>query len=325
MSYESRDLTAPSYKSGVEKQVTVLLSDIRGFTDIVESYPAASVFDMLNRYFERMGEIVSEYGGVIDKLMGDAILVVFGLPNEAPTDAECAVACATEMQLAMNDFNVQNRILGMPDLYVGIAINSGRVIAGQLGSKHYSEYTIIGDVMNLVSRIEAHCLRGQILLSETTYRLTRQHVTVGEKKSIEVKGGHEVLNVLELYATSKPRTLQVPRRERRRSPRARTKKHITVQSLLGKIVSPVVLDAQLVDFSYEGLCFDAMEQIPDVSEVKLSMRLDPMNDLLTEAYARIVNVDARDNGYRYGLDITSLDVAAQQAIKQYVDELLSSK
>ena len=98
-----------------------------------------------------------------------------------------------------------------------------------------------------------------------------------------------------------------------------------MQSLLGKIVSPVVLDAQLVDFSYEGLCFDAMEQIPDVSEVKLSMRLDPMNDLLTEAYARIVNVDARDNGYRYGLEITSLDVAAQQAIKQYVDELLSSK
>ena len=321
MSNKKLGVKRPMGKTGVEKHVTVLLSDIRGFTNIVESYPADVVFKMLNRYFDCMGKVISRYDGFIDKLMGDSILVVFGLPEEQPTDAERAIACATEMQLAMTEFNAENQRQGLPDLYMGIAVNSGLAIAGQLGSEHYSEYTIIGDVMNLVSRIEAHCLRGQVLISESTFHLTQHHITVGARKSIEVKGGHESLNILDLHATARPRDLQVPRRERRKSPRVLVKKRIAVQSLQGKIVLPEKFEADLVDFSYEGLCFDTEEQLSESCEVKVSIQLEPTTDAVTEAYARVVNTKEHARKHRYGLEITSLNGEAEKAIKLYVDEL----
>jgi adenylate cyclase len=101
-----------------QKHITILLSDIRGFTAIAETYSAMLVVDMLNRYFSCMCQIIVNYGGTIDKFMGDSIMVLFGAPAGKPDDVERAIACAVEMQLAMSDINAQNRALDMPELFM---------------------------------------------------------------------------------------------------------------------------------------------------------------------------------------------------------------
>ena len=148
------------HSEALTKKITLLLSDIRGFSEITSSYPAKDVIHMLNRYFDCMGTIIARYDGHIDKFMGDSILALFGIPEAREDDVERALACAIAMQVAMTDLNRENQTLGMPELYMGIALNTGTVVAGEVGSKHYNEYTVIGDEVNLVSRIESHCLRG---------------------------------------------------------------------------------------------------------------------------------------------------------------------
>ena len=225
------------------KNITILLSDIREFSGIPESHPATDVVSLLDRYFNALGNIISKYGGTIDKLMGDSILVVFSFPKERESDVENAIACAVEMQMAMSELNDVNRSLDMPDLFVEIAQNTGFVVAGDPGSDHYHEYTIIGDEVNLTSRIEAYCLRGQILISENTYELSKDFVEVGSPNRVEVKGARDAVDLYEVFAIDRSKNMEVPRRDERKSPLVKVGMPVVFQNLSGKIV---------VDEKYNG-------------------------------------------------------------------------
>lgn len=218
------------------KHITILLSDIRGCSEISGNHPPPQVVALLNRYFNCMGEIINHYGGHIDKLMGDSILALFGMPEPKPDDVSNAIACTVEMQIAMTGLNESSEAMGLPALFMGIALNTGTVVAGDLGSKYYNEYTVIGDEVNLASRIEAHCLRGQILISENTFNLAQQFIEVGEPNTVEMKGARKALKLYELFATTKPRHLEVPRREGRNSPRIQVSMPVIFQRLSGKTV-----------------------------------------------------------------------------------------
>lgn len=170
------------------RRVTILLSDLRGFTAIAAKYSAPELMATLNRYLEKMSEIILDHGGTIDKFMGDAVMAVFGAPNEHDNDIEEAISCAIEMQIAMNGINEENEAYGIAPLYMGIGINTGEVVAGNLGSRLHSEYTVIGDQVNLASRVEVHSLRGQILLSEHTYQKTKDFIETGNINDVSVKG-----------------------------------------------------------------------------------------------------------------------------------------
>jgi adenylate cyclase len=153
----------PSQQIGsfLSREVTILLADLRGFTTVAAKHPPDVVLDMLNRYLVRMSGIIYGNGGSIDKFMGDAIMVLFGAPITHADDVHHAVACAVQMQIAMEELNQDHRERSLPELFMGIGINTGTVLAGLLGSEAYSEYTVIGDEVNLASRIEAFSLRGQ--------------------------------------------------------------------------------------------------------------------------------------------------------------------
>lgn len=306
------------------KDITILLSDIRGFSEITEAHPARDVVSLLNRYFDCMGTIITHYGGTIDKLMGDSILVVFGIPEAKPDDAQNALACAVEMQLAMTNLNKENQRLEMPDLFMGIAVNSGTVVAGDLGSKHYNEYTVIGDEVNLTSRIEAHCLRGQILISENTYSIAKDYIEVGEPNTIEVKGARAAVQLYELFGTSKPHSMEVPRREGRKSPRIAVRMPASFQILSGKIVLEEKLQAEVIDISYNGLLIESTSQLAKSSEIKMSLALELFSDRATDVYARILRTEECDSGYRSNLEFTSIGSEGLKTIKQYVDQLVAS-
>jgi len=192
--------SAPGGGMRESRRVTILLSDLRGFTATAERFSALAMVEALNRYLEKMSEIILRHGGVIDKFMGDSIMALFGAPEVMANDTEAALRCAIDMQTAMGEVNRVNEALGMAPLFMGIGINTGEVIVGPLGSHFHSEYTVIGDEVNLTSRVEAHSLRGQILLSEKAYELTRDAIEIGQINEVHVKGKKNLVRMFELKA-----------------------------------------------------------------------------------------------------------------------------
>jgi adenylate cyclase len=135
-----------------------------------------------------MIDIIFKYRGTLDKFIGDAILAVFGAPVADTEHATLAVKAAIEMQEAMTALNHERRAAGLEEVRMGIGINSGEVIAGNIGSAKRMEYTVIGDPVNLASRIEGHSSDGEILLSEETWEAVREIVDAEPLPEVSVKG-----------------------------------------------------------------------------------------------------------------------------------------
>lgn len=304
------------------KHITILLADIRGFTAIAETYSAMLVVDMLNRYFSRMCQVIVAHDGTIDKFMGDSIMVLFGAPEARGDDVERAIACAVEMQLAMSDINAQNRAHDMPELFIGIGINSGVVVAGPLGGDLHSEYTVIGDEVNLASRIEAHSLRGQILISEATYRIARDYIEVGAPNRVQVKGKRDPVCLYELLKTHQPHELCVPRREERKSPRVEVDLPFSFRCLDGKIESEQQWQGNVLDISYHGLLAWVPIPLATLSEIHVRLHTGPLDADGKHSYARVVQSQQDGAGYRVSLEFSSMGEGALLAVKNFVDSMV---
>lgn len=177
------------------REVTILMSDIRGFTTLSEQLPPDRVVSMLNRYLGAMTDIILRYGGTIDEFLGDAILAVFGAPRRHDDDADRAARCSLEMQSAMAAINASNREEGLPELEMGIALNTGKVIAGNIGSERRSKYGFVGHAMNVTSRIEDVAERGETLIADSTRRALGAAYAFGEVREVKAPGIDEILTV----------------------------------------------------------------------------------------------------------------------------------
>jgi class 3 adenylate cyclase len=177
------------------REVTIMMSDIRGFTTLSEQLPPDRVVSMLNRYLGAMTDIIMEYGGTIDEFLGDAILAVFGAPKRHADDPDRAARCALAMQAAMDAINSANRDDGLPQLEMGIALNTGNVIAGNIGSERRSKYGFVGHAMNVTSRIEDVARRGEILIAESTRQALGAAYRLGEPRELQAPGIDELIQV----------------------------------------------------------------------------------------------------------------------------------
>lgn len=304
------------------RRVTILLSDLRGFTAVAEKYTALEMVEALNRYFNRMTEIIIGHGGTIDKFMGDAIMALFGAPIARVDDVQAAVACAIDMQNAMQDINAQNQRLGMASLYMGIGINTGEVVAGHLGSALHSEYTVIGDQVNLASRVEAHSLRGQILLSENTWLLARDYVETGQVNEVKVKGKKGAVRMVELLATQRPHYLAAPAREVRNSPRVDVDIPVSFQRVMGKSILPTELTGRVIDISYGGMYIVSPVLLEAFGDIKIALSLSFLGNALTEIYAKVLRVTPVTDGHECRIEFTAINPEATQAIKEFVDSIV---
>lgn len=177
------------------RRVSIMLSDIRGFTSLSENLAPAQVVTMLNRYLGTMTDIIMAHDGTIDEFIGDAILAVFGAPQRRDDDADRAVNCAIAMQAAMVEINALNEAEGFPAVTTGIAINTGDVIAGNIGSERRSKYGFVGHPMNVTSRIEDVTCGGEILISDSTLKSLKGQFSVGRSEEINVRGIDETIVV----------------------------------------------------------------------------------------------------------------------------------
>lgn len=177
------------------REVTIMMSDIRGFTTLSEQLAPQQVVAMLNRYLGTMTDIIMAHNGTIDEFIGDAILTVFGAPQRRDDDADRAVRCALAMQAAMAGINADNRAAGLPELATGIALNTGSVIAGNIGSERRSKYGFVGHPMNVTSRIEDHCRGGEILISESTACKLQGSYTLSDRRELAIRGIEQSVTV----------------------------------------------------------------------------------------------------------------------------------
>jgi adenylate cyclase len=305
------------------RDVTILLADLRGFTSITATLPAGTVITMLNRCLGKMSEIVSRHHGVIDKFMGDSIMVLFGVPVEHPDDVQRALACAIEMQLAMAELNDQDRQDGVPELFMGIGINTGSVMAGKFGSNFYSEYTVIGDEVNLASRIESFSLRGQILISENTLDRCRDFVTASEAMEVFVKGKAQPVKLRELYAIP-TLNLHVPRKEFRRSNRMEVKLPCSVSLIQNKIVMPGTISATIRDIGYYGILIEAEHPFEVFDDVKLEFDLPLIDFKVADIYAKVVSLKHDGSRHFTGLEFTSTNPDTNMKIQLFVQLLVTA-
>ncbi len=302
-----------------QREATIMFADLRGFTALAAAHPAAMVLELLNRSFSAASEAIVRQGGTIDKFAGDSVMAVFSGRGGA-LDVRHAVLCAVEMQGAMDALNRRHAEAGLPALYMGIGINTGRVLAGLVGSDLYSAYTVIGEEVNLTSRIEAFSLRGQVLISESTYDLCRDLVMTGEPMDVYVKGSGRVRlrEVLEIPSLR----LKVPRHEMRRSPRIQVMLPFRWQKVEMKIVLPEWRSGRILDIGYHGVLVEGHPEMPLHAELRLEIDVPLVGHVAKEVYARVVNRSRRGGKPLAGLEFTSLAPDTNAKLQLFVQMLL---
>ncbi|MBN1485592.1 MAG: tetratricopeptide repeat protein [Chloroflexia bacterium] len=179
---------------GERRQVTVLFADIAGFTQLSETMDPETIRDLINDCFSFLVPVIEKYGGTVDKFLGDGVMVLFGAPVAHENDPERALHAALDMKEALSAFNAERQL----DLALHFGVNTGMVVAGSLGTHERQEYSVIGDAVNIASRLEEVSPRGQILVGPDTYRLTAPLFDFSELEPIPVKGKAEVMPVYRL-------------------------------------------------------------------------------------------------------------------------------
>lgn len=187
---------------GKRRDISVLMSDIRGFTTMSDKLEPEKVVEILNIYFSAMIEIIFRNNGTLDKFIGDAIMVIFGAPIDNIPHAELAVKTAVEMQAAMDDINRTLAEKGLPPVYMGIGLSSGPAVVGDIGSSVRMEYTAIGKTVNLAQRLESKAGGGDILASETVICSVTHNVRVEPLEPLAVKGFTEKVNAYRVLSYS---------------------------------------------------------------------------------------------------------------------------
>ncbi|MDQ1238032.1 MAG: Adenylate/guanylate cyclase protein [Thermodesulfobacteriota bacterium] len=173
---------------GKLRDMTILVADIRGFTSLTESLEPHKVLAIVNRFLETMTDIIVKHSGTIDEFTGDGILVFFGAPKFMEDHCLRAVACALEMQCAMDRLNASNRDLGLPDIRAGIGINSGLLIVGNIGSEKRKKYGAVGSPINIAFRIQAEAVGGETVVSTEIVNRLQGKIAVRHKKESLLKG-----------------------------------------------------------------------------------------------------------------------------------------
>ena len=185
---------------GKKATVTVLFADIRGFTSMSETMSAQQVSEILNEYFTEMEPIITKYNGIINKFIGDAVMAIFGEPIQDKNHASNAVRCGYEMLQKVKELQKKWAAEDKPKIEIGIGINTGEVFVGNIGSVNRMEYTVIGDTVNLASRLESYnkVYKTKMLISSSTYAATKSFIDVIKISDVEIRGKSHKMNIYEV-------------------------------------------------------------------------------------------------------------------------------
>jgi class 3 adenylate cyclase/AmiR/NasT family two-component response regulator len=274
---------------GEKKDVTILMSDLRGFTSIGEQLEAEEVLRILNNYLRKMTDIIFKYQGTIDEIIGDAILVIFGAPFTKSDDACRAISCALEMQIAMNEVNEANQHMRYPKLSMGIGINTGEVIVGNIGSARRAKYGVIGSNVNLTSRIESYTLGGQVLISEQTLKACNQELRIDNELNVMPKGLKKPITIYEIGGIGKEpnNCIFLPPKQKLAFNRLNEPCQIQFSQITCKDTNKANCIGEIIAISNNSQLISSSVKPPPLCNIKITIIGDRGQIITNEVYAKV--------------------------------------
>ena len=273
---------------GEKREISILMSDLRGFTALAERLEADAVVALLNHYLSAMFEPIQRNKGTIDEIIGDAILALFGAPLVTEDAARNAVLCALEMQKGMESVNEYNRQMGWPELEMGIALNTGEVVVGNIGSQKRSKYGVVGRHVNLTARIESFTVGGQVLVSPDLIRAAGGNLILGDEIEVHAKGMQEALKCRELLGHEDHPELGLDKEE---TGFATLTEPIPVQYLLlsDKHFDERMQLAYLVGLSQRRAILETAGLLSRYANIVLRLEEEPAGEETPEFYAKVIS------------------------------------
>jgi adenylate cyclase len=307
---------------GEEREVTILMSDLRGFTALAARLTPHEVIGFLNLYLEAMVDVISRYEGTIDEIIGDAILVIFGAPVASGDHADKAVACGLAMQLAMTEVNQRLVAKGAAELEMGIGIHTGRVIVGNIGSLRRTKYAAVGSNVNLAGRIESFTTGGQILISESVREKVRSPLRLDAQFQVEPKGAKAPLQLHEVGGIGEPFNLALPSRTTELWPLPQPWP-IRFTVLEEKFVGRTAHEGRLPAVSETEAGIASETALVPLSNVKIELQAIPGTHPGGEIYAKVIG-PAGDSSRLTRIRFTSVSPELKVCIQQTAARLASA-
>jgi sigma-B regulation protein RsbU (phosphoserine phosphatase) len=280
---------------GETREVTLLFSDLRGFTALTADMHPEQVIAFLNRYLGKMIEILIDYHAVIDEIMGDGILAFFGAPEPLEDHPARAVACALAMQGAMEGINAANAADGMPHLEMGIAVNTGTVVVGNIGSEQRTKYSVVGADVNFASRIESYAVGGQVLIGPATHWRIRDIIDVGEVIQAEMKGVPEPATLYEVRAIHGPYNLRLKERREDLVPLA-PGLPVHIYRIKNKMIASHGDAARITQLSETGAILQFDGELAAWEDIRLHLLDAAQNERPGKIYGKVTSVAPREGG-----------------------------
>jgi sigma-B regulation protein RsbU (phosphoserine phosphatase) len=290
---------------GESRELTVMMSDIRGFTQVTANMDPEQVITFLNRYLSKIVEILIDYQGTIDEIVGDGILAFFGAPEVLEDHAARAVACALQMQVAMEDINQLNEKEGLPHIEIGVAINTARVVVGNIGSEKRSKYAAVGPGMNFTGRMESYTVGGQVLVSPSTYERLSNILQVKKTIEVEMKGMAEKVVLYDVIGIGGSYNVHLHSIQDAPLP---LKEPITVRfhRLTEKMVTDSSFSGRISHASLVSAILITTEDLEQWENLKIQMLDADSNALPGDVYAKVVSVAHNDSATEAFIRFTSI-------------------
>ena len=298
---------------GEKRTVTILMSDLRGFTAVAERLDAQEVMGFLNRYLEAMVNVILSYQGTIIEILGDGILVLFGAPMSRDDDPERAVACAVSMQLQMEGVNALLRKENLPEIEMGIGIHTGDVVVGNIGSEQRTKYGVVGSAVNLTGRLESYTTGSQILISPSTYAATAQLLMIRQELIVDPKGVPEPMTIYDVGGIGGTYDLFLPEQKEDLTSLSH-EIAVSYTVLEGKFAGQGVLTGRLVKLGVKTAELLSDEPVASLSNLKMQL-MNPNGEAVSGDLIAKVLGDPNETATRVVLHFTSVP----QEVRTFLD------
>lgn len=299
---------------GERREVTILMADLRGFTPLTDRLPPENIVSIVNNFLGEMTGVIFRHQGTINEFIGDAILAIFGAPQRLADHAERAVACAVEMQMAMEHVNARNRKVGLPAVEMGVSVHSGVVVVGNVGSEKRAKYGVVGRPVNITARIESYSVGGQVLASERTLSQVTSPVTTVREFEIHPKGVAEALKVFEVTAIGGAYSFAVPERSAPVTPLAKPV-DVGIEVLKGGAAGQGFRPAQLTALSTSSATVRSADTLEAFANLRVRLPTDDGD--LTDIFAKVMSAE---KGGTYAIRFTSLPTEAREAFERLLHD-----
>ena len=299
---------------GEKRTVTIMMSDLRGFTAVAERLDPQEVMRFLNRYLEAMVHVILSYQGTIIEILGDGLLMLFGAPISRDDDPERAVACAVSMQLQIEGVNALLRQENLPEIEMGIGVHTGDVVVGNIGSEQRTKYGVVGSAVNLAGRVESYTTGSQILISPTTYTKTANVLTILQELTVEPKGVPGPMTIYDVGGIGGAHQLFLPEHHEDLSPLVH-EIAVSYTVLEGKFAGQEVYAGRFTKLGAKAAEMHADEPVASLDNLKMQL-MAPSGEMVPgDLFAKVVGEDPNETDTCVVLRFTSVP----QEVRDFLD------